>query len=505
MRICGRHFLLLALAPFVLAACGGGDSEDGGSGGAGSNNLPPIIQGTPLTTVSAGTAYTFSPSAADPDSDKLSFSATNLPTWASINKDTGSVTGTPSEADVGMSEQIVIEVSDAKAVAQLPSFRIQVASSATAGPPPNSPPTIAGSPANTATVGRVYVFTPVGDDVDDDELSYTIVNKPSWATFTAATGELRGTPAANNVGTTADIVISVSDGTETVALSPFSLEVVTTPVAANRAPTITGTPGATATVGRSYSFRPVGSDADGDTLVYAIQNKPSWATFSTTTGRLSGTPTSGAVGTSARITITVSDSEAPPVALPSFTIQVSAQANRAPTIGGTPGLSVAVGSAYSFQPTASDADGNTLSFSVTNLPSWASFNTSTGRISGTPAAGNIGTLAAITISVSDGVAVTSLAPFVLVVISAGTGTATVNWTPPTANTDGTTLTDLAGFKVVYGRSSTTLNQSATVSNAGLTSYTVNALTSGQWFFAVRAVNAAGVESDISNVASKTIP
>jgi hypothetical protein len=184
---------------------------------------------------------------------------------------------------------------------------------------------------------------------------------------------------------------------------------------------------------------------------------------------------------------------------------VSAQANRAPTISGTPSLSIAVGSAYSFQPTASDPDGNTLSFSVTNLPAWATFNTSTGRISGTPAAGNIGSFALVTISVSDGVAIRSLAPFTIVVIAAGVGTATVNWTPPTANTDGSTLTDLAGYKVVYGRSATALDRSATISNAGLTSYTVTALTSGQWFFAVRAVNSAGAESAISNVGSKTIP
>ena len=81
MRICGRHFLALALAPLILAACGGtGDSD-----AAGGNNLPPIIQGTPLTTLAAGTPYTFTPSAADPDGDKLTFSATNLPSWASIN------------------------------------------------------------------------------------------------------------------------------------------------------------------------------------------------------------------------------------------------------------------------------------------------------------------------------------------------------------------------------------------------------------------------------------
>jgi len=501
MRNCGRHFLLLALAPLVLAACGGtGDGESG----AGGNNLPPIIQGTPLTTVSAGTPYTFTPSAADPDGDKLTYSATNLPTWAAISEDTGTVSGTPTEADVGMSGQIVIEVSDAQAVTQLPSFRIQVASNATA-PPPNSAPTIAGSPAGTATAGRLYVFTPVGDDVDGDELQYSIANRPSWATFTPSTGELRGTPAATNVGVTEDIVISVTDGVETATLPAFSLEVVSTPPAANRAPTITGTPGATATVGRSYSFRPVGSDPDGDTLTYSIQNMPSWASFSTTTGRLSGTPTSASVGASARITISVTDNEAPPVSLPSFTIQVSAQANRAPVISGTPGLSIAVGNAYSFQPTASDPDGNSLSFSVTNLPAWATFDTSTGRISGTPAAGNVGSFASISISVSDGTAVTALPAFTLVVVAVGVGTATVNWTPPTTNTDGSALTDLAGYKVVYGRSATTLDQTVPTINLGITSFTVTALTSGQWYFAVRAVNAAGLESDLSNVASKTIP
>jgi hypothetical protein len=494
---------LLALAPFILAACGGGGSDESGGGGSGGNNLPPIIQGTPLTTLAAGTPYTFTPSAADPDGDKLTFSASNLPSWASINKDSGAVTGTPTEADVGMSEQIVIEVSDAIAVTQLPSFRIQVASNINAGDP-NTPPTIAGTPGTTATVGRLYVFSPVGEDANRDDLVYTITNKPSWATFTPATGELRGTPAAGNVGVTSNIVITVNDGTDSTSLPAFNLEVVTT-APANRAPTLTGTAAATATVGRSYTFRPVGSDPDGDSLTYSIQNKPSWASFSTTTGRLTGTPTSGSVGTSARITISVTDSKSALVSLPSFTIQVSAPANRAPVISGTPSLEISVGSAWSFTPTASDPDGNTLTFSVTNLPAWATFNTSTGRISGTPAVGNIGLFSNVRISVSDGTAVTSLPAFTLTVVAVGVGVATVHWTAPTTNTDGSALTDLASYKVVYGRSPTTLNQSATVLNLGLTSFAITTLTSGQWYFAVRAVNAAGVESDISNVVSKTIP
>ena len=72
------------------------------------------------------------------------------------------------------------------------------------------------------------------------------------------------------------------------------------------------------------------------------------------------------------------------------------------------------------------------------------------------------------ISVSDGTASASLPAFSLAVLQVATGTATVSWTPPTTNTDGSALTDLAGYRVAYGRAATELDQSAAVDNAGLT-------------------------------------
>jgi len=192
------------------------------------------------------------------------------------------------------------------------------------------------------------------------------------------------------------------------------------------------------------------------------------------------------------------------VSLPNFTIQVNAPANRAPTISGTPLTSVMVSTSYSFTPSASDPDGNTLTFRIDNKPAWASFNTTTGQLSGRPGAGDVGSTADIVISVSDGTASASLPKFTLAVLQAATGTATVSWTAPTTNTDGSALTDLASFRVVYGRSSTDLSQSASVNNPSVTSYTVNNLATGQWFFAVYARNSAGMESAISNVATKTI-
>jgi hypothetical protein len=180
--------------------------------------------------------------------------------------------------------------------------------------------------------------------------------------------------------------------------------------------------------------------------------------------------------------------------------------NAAPTIQGQPSGAVQAGQAYTFQPSASDPNGDSLMFSVTNLPDWASFNSSTGRLSGTPTSADIATYSNIRISVSDGQASASLSAFAIAVtdVGTGTGTATLSWTPPTENSDGSALTDLAGYQVHYGRSQSDLSQMVTLNNASLSTYVVENLSSGTWYFALVAVNGRGTTSVFSTVASKTI-
>jgi hypothetical protein len=141
---------------------------------------------------------------------------------------------------------------------------------------------------------------------------------------------------------------------------------------------------------------------------------------------------------------------------------------------------------------------------VANAPAWATFNTSTGRLSGTPTAGNVGSTTGVTITVSDGRTNVSLPAFNIAVVAVSTGSATLNWTAPTTNTDNTPLTNLTGYRVQYGRSATQLDQTANVTNPGVTTYRVENLSAGTWYFAVRAIAGDGVESDVSNVASLTI-
>lgn len=83
-------------------------------------------------------------------------------------------------------------------------------------------------------------------------------------------------------------------------------------------------------------------------------------------------------------------------------------------------------------------------------------------------------------------------------------TATLTWTAPTENTDGTALTDLAGFKVFYGATSGNYSVEFTINDPNVTTTIVTPLTPGLWFFATKAFNAIGTESDFSNEAQKLL-
>jgi hypothetical protein len=86
----------------------------------------------------------------------------------------------------------------------------------------------------------------------------------------------------------------------------------------------------------------------------------------------------------------------------------------------------------------------------------------------------------------------------------GSGSRVVSWVAPTTNTDGSTLTNLAGFRVYYGTSSTALTLSQTINNVAARSATIAGLTPGTWYFAVRTLNTRSEESANSNIASQAV-
>ena len=128
-----------------------------------------------------------------------------------------------------------------------------------------------------------------------------------------------------------------------------------------------------------------------------------------------------------------------------------------------------------------------------------------GELSGTPGAGDVGSYTNVVISVSDGLASASLAAFSIDVVATATGSATLSWTAPTLNEDGTPLTDLAGFRIYWGNAPGVYSDSITINNPGITTYVLQGLAAGTYYFVCTAFDAANTESDLSNTATLTIP
>jgi hypothetical protein len=194
------------------------------------------------------------------------------------------------------------------------------------------------------------------------------------------------------------------------------------------------------------------------------------------------------------------------------------------SIAGVPPTTVQVGQTYTFEPQAM-ADGPlTPYFQVQNLPPWASFSW-TGELTGTPAATDTGVYSNIVISIVAGDSSASLPSFSITVqaassstgtaqaassstggvqaASSASGTATISWTPPTTNTDGSPLTDLTSYRIYAGAAPNQLAPFVVIDN-GFSDCVVNGLSPGLYYFAMTAVNSQGIESDLSTVVSATL-
>jgi hypothetical protein len=88
--------------------------------------------------------------------------------------------------------------------------------------------------------------------------------------------------------------------------------------------------------------------------------------------------------------------------------------------------------------------------------------------------------------------------------ASGTGSVTLSWEAPTTNTNGSPLTNLAGYRIYYGFSPTDLSQTVQINTVGIQTYVLDDLPSGTWYFAVMALSSSGDESALSNVVEMTI-
>ncbi len=203
--------LIAAAVSLTLSACGGSDSKtekEPDPEPTPVQNSAPVISSTVITTIEAGSLYSYTLVSSDADGDTLTLTSTALPNWLTFDSSTAVLSGTPTESDAG-DHAITLTVSDGTdSVTQ--SFTITV----TVAEPINNPAVITSSPVTSATVGEAYSYTLMATDADNDTLmmSASIPSALSWLTFDSTTGVLAGTPASGDVAATA-ITLTVNDGT----------------------------------------------------------------------------------------------------------------------------------------------------------------------------------------------------------------------------------------------------------------------------------------------------
>jgi Putative Ig domain len=154
----GLKALALAVLLVTTSACKDDDNDSFSFGLDSTQNNPPVISGTPRIKARAGERYQFTPRAADPDGQPLTFSVANLPGWLSFDAGSGRISGTPRSNNVGSFGDVTISVSDGAVRKTLAPFSIRVeASGTTPSEPPVSPPEMpsAGGPFRFAEIPEI--------------------------------------------------------------------------------------------------------------------------------------------------------------------------------------------------------------------------------------------------------------------------------------------------------------------------------------------------------------
>lgn len=261
----------------------------------------------------------------------------------------------------------------------------------------NNPPVITSSPVTTVNEESTYTYDVEATDADEDTLSYSLTQAPGWLSIDSNTGLISGTAPSVSSDTGYDVTVEVSDGTDS-ATQNYVLTVVDVPPV-NNPPVITSTPITEVNENEAYYYDVKATDADGDILTYSLAQAPGWLSINSNTGLVSGTAPEVDSDTNFDVSVSVSDEEESDSQDYVLTVK---RVNNAPVITSTAVTGVDEGQNYVYQVNASDSDGDLLTFSLTQAPSWLSIDSSTGLISGTSPEVNVDTDYAVTIEVSDG-------------------------------------------------------------------------------------------------------
>jgi hypothetical protein len=351
-------------------------------------NRSPMLDSIGNKSVREQQALQFTVSATDPDGDPLTYSASNLPAGASFNSTSRTFSWTPSSGQAGTYPDVLFIVSDNEPLTDSESITITVT--------PNSPPVLNPIGNQSTHLNWPLQFTVSANDSDGDPLTYSASNLPSWASFNPATRTFSGTP--DQMGSYSDVYFEVSDGILTDS------EYITITITANNAPTLGSIGNKTVDEGQLLSFIISATDPDNDTLSYSASGLPSWASFDPGTRTFSWTPAYNQAGTYTNVLFSVSDSELTDSESINITVN---NINRPPVLANIGNKTVTEDQPLQFTISATDPDGDSLTYSTSNLPTGANFETSTLTFSWTPDSTQVGSYPDVHFEVTDSTAIAS--------------------------------------------------------------------------------------------------
>jgi hypothetical protein len=345
-------------------------------------NQAPVLESIGDQSVDEGSNLSFTVSGSDADGDTLTYSAVGLPTGATLDPATGDFSWTPGYNQAG-THDVTFQVSDGTDTAS-ETITITVWNV-------NRAPVLGSIGDRSVDENASLSFTVTASDPDGDPLIVSASPLPEGASFDPATGAFSWTPTYDQAGAY-QVTFEAGDGVDTV------WETITINVwNVNRAPVLDAIGPKSVDENVNLSFTVSASDPDGDPLTYEITGQPDGSSFNFSTGAFSWTPTFDKQGTH-EVTFRATDGDLGHSETITITVN---NVNRPPVLDTVQNQGVAETTELTFTVSATDQDGEALTYSASSLPTGASFDPGTRTFSWTPTYDDAGTYPGVTFVVTD--------------------------------------------------------------------------------------------------------
>ncbi|MHC1583786.1 MAG: putative Ig domain-containing protein [Methanosarcinales archaeon] len=349
-------------------------------------NRAPVLDPIGDRSIDENSLLEFVITASDPDGDSLAYSASNLPAGAAFNLHTQVFSWTPGFDQEGTYPDIHFEVNDSE-LTDYEDITIVVTNTDRA-------PILDPIGDRSIDENSLLEFVITASDPDGDSLAYSASNLPDGAVFNLHTQVFSWTPGFDQEGTYPDIHFEVNDS-ELTDYEDITIVVTNT----DRAPILNPIRDKTVDENSLLEFVITASDPDGDSLAYAASNLPDGAAFDPVTREFAWTPDFDQEGTYPDIHFEVTDGELTDYEDITITVE---NINRPPVLDPIGDKTVDENSLLEFTITASDPDGDILTYAASNLPDGATFDSSTREFSWTPDFDQAGTYPDVHFEVTDG-------------------------------------------------------------------------------------------------------